>query len=73
LSLTPELGKRGRFSKVSYGKKFWFVARFETYHLLLITQVSHHYIAKEPLMSQAKTNFLWKNEMLEYWNIENKI
>jgi hypothetical protein len=60
-------------SKVSYGKKAGLVARFETYQLLLITQVLHHNIAKETLVPQAKSNFLWKNGMLEYWNIGNKI
>jgi hypothetical protein len=73
LSLTPELGKRGRFSKVSYGKKAGLVARFETYQLLLITQVLHHNIAKETLVPQAKNNSLWKNGMLEYWNIGKKL
>jgi hypothetical protein len=52
-------------SKVSYGKKAGLVARFETYQLLLITQVLHHNIAKETLVPQAKSNFLWKNGMLD--------
>jgi hypothetical protein len=49
------------------------VARFETYQLLLITQVLHHNIAKETLVPQAKNNSLWKNGMLEYWNIGKKL
>ena len=58
---------------ISYVKKVELVVRFETYQLLLITQVLHHNIAKEPLVPQTKSNFLWKNGMLEYWNIWNKI
>ena len=49
-----------------YVKKNGLVARFETYQLLLITQVLHHNIAKEPLVPQAKSNFLWKNGRMEY-------
>ena len=51
---------------IVYVKKVGLVARFETYQLLLITQVLHHNIAKEPLVPQAKSNFLWKNGILEY-------